>query len=246
LFIFLFLYFFKPFGISFLKSSLQPLFTLGFGVITAAVLAVFRFLIEPFVIRRRWTLGKNILWVLLISACIGAANYFYMIMIFRYDFHFLYLLYSIWTAILVGSIPVTIIHILAYNRMYREALKKADVPENIMIAEKEIMITAGNDKNELSVNPGEIIYLNSNDNYVTIAMQRGNNISKVTIRGTLKSAEYELRKDSRFLRCHKCYIVNLDFVDKVEGHSQNMKIRLLNSGEIIPVSRSKAAMLSGK
>jgi DNA-binding LytR/AlgR family response regulator len=81
---------------------------------------------------------------------------------------------------------------------------------------------------------------------VTLATIRDNVINKITIRGTLKSAEYELRKNSRFFRCHKCYIVNLDFVDRVVGHSQNMKIKLLRTDEVIPVSRSKAGELAGK
>jgi hypothetical protein len=39
--------------------------------------------------------------------------------------------------------------------------------------------------------------------------------------------------------------VNLDFVDKISGHSQNMKIRLLHSDDLIPVSRSRAGELAG-
>jgi DNA-binding LytR/AlgR family response regulator len=89
-------------------------------------------------------------------------------------------------------------------------------------------------------NPKNIIYLCSSDNYVTIATVKGDVQKKTTIKGTLKSAESELRKNSRFLRCHKCYIVNLDFVEKVSGNNQNMIIKLSPSGTEIPVSRSKA------
>jgi DNA-binding LytR/AlgR family response regulator len=71
-------------------------------------------------------------------------------------------------------------------------------------------------------------------------------LNKTTIRGTLKSAELELHKNSRFLRCHKCYIVNLDFVERVTGHNQNMKIRLSCSETGIPVARSKAEEISKK
>jgi DNA-binding LytR/AlgR family response regulator len=135
---------------------------------------------------------------------------------------------------------------MVYNRMYKNALKEADIPEEKIFWEEEVIITAGNDKNHLRINPKSIIYLCSNDNYVTIATMKDNGINKVTIRGTLKSAEYELRKNTRFIRCHKCYIVNMDFVDKVAGHSQNMKIKLLHTDDVIPVSRSKAPLLAGK
>jgi DNA-binding LytR/AlgR family response regulator len=174
------------------------------------------------------------------------ANYFFMSVVFHFDFYLKYFLYSIWIAILVGSIPVTISHIMAYNKMYRYALKEADIPQEKIFWEEEVRITAGNEKNDLRINPKAILYLCSNDNYVTIVTLKDNLINKTTIRGTLKAAEYELRKNTGFMRCHKCYIVNLDFIDKIAGHSQNMKIRLLHTDEVIPVSRSKAALLAGK
>jgi DNA-binding LytR/AlgR family response regulator len=246
LFIFLFLYFFRPFGMSVLKP-LQLLFiTMGFGLITSFILIIYKFIFEPVVINEKWTLGKNILWDFLIAASIGAANYFYICKIFQLDFTFKYLMFSIWTAILVGSIPVTISYFLAYNRMYREALKKAEVPEEELTWEEEVTVMAGNQKNEIKLNPKNIIYLCSNDNYVTIVTIKDKVQNKTTIRGTLKAAESELRKNNRFIRCHKCYIVNLDFVEKVIGNSQNMKIRLCSSETEIPVARSKAELVSRK
>jgi hypothetical protein len=246
LFIFLFLYLFKPFGLSQIKPSEQLFITMGFGVITAFMLVVFKFVIEPVVVGEKWTLGKSLIWDLIIASSIGAANYFYISIIFSIPFFFKYLLYGIWTAILVGSIPVTISHIMAYNKLYRNALKEADIPEEKVLWEEEVRITAGNEKNDLRINPKAVIYLCSNDNYVTIATIKDNAINKITIRGTLKSAESELRRNARFFRCHKCYIVNLDFVERVVGHSQNMKIKLLHTTEVIPVSRSKAGLLAGK
>ena len=204
------------------------------------VLLVFKFVIEPVVVGPRWTLGKNILWDLLIASSIGVANYCYISVIYKMDFSPKYLLYAIWTAILVGIIPVTIIHIMEYNKMYRKALEKADIPHDETLWDSEVMITAGNEKNNLKLNPRHIIYLCSNDNYVTVAFLKDNSISKVTIRGTLKAAEEELSMYKKFLRCHKCYIVNRDYIDRVSGHSQNMKIRLHHSDDLIPVSRSKA------
>lgn len=246
LFIFLFLFLFKPFGMYQLDQLRQFFISLGFGVITTFVLLVFKFLIEPVVIGEYWTLGKNILWDILIASSIGAANYFYIRIVFNMEFNVLYLLYSIWTAILVGSIPVTLSYFLSYNRLYKNALKDAAVPEDTIILDKEILIKAGYPKNDFRANPKHILYLCSNDNYVTIVTVKDNTQNKTTIRGTLKSAEAELRKNNRFIRCHKCYIVNLDYVEKVTGNSQNMKIRLSPSGAEIPVARSKADEVSRK
>lgn len=246
LFIFLFLYLFKPFGITQLKPVPQFFITLGFGLVTTFMLFINKYLLEPVIINENWTLGKSILWNFFIASSIGAANYFYINLIFHQAFVLLYLFYSVWTAILVGSIPVTISYIIRINRIYKSALEKAAITPEEILWENEVIIRAGNPKNEFRCNPKIIIYLCSNDNYVTIVTVKGDVQNKTTIRGTLKSAETELRKNSKFLRCHKCYIVNLDFVEKVTGHNQNMIIRLKPSGTEIPVSRLKADSIQKK
>jgi hypothetical protein len=246
LFIFLFLFLFKPFGMSQIETAKQFYFSLGFGVITAFVLMVFNFLLSPIIINSKWTLGKNILWDLAIASTIGATNYFYISIIFKLDFIPKYFLFSIWAAILVGSIPVTISYFIAYNRMYKSALKEAEVPEEKILWEDEVTIRAGNSRNDFRINPRNIIYFCSNENYVTIVTMKGEIQNKTTIRGTLKDVESELKRNSQFLRCHKCYIVNADFVDRVTGNTQNMKIKLKPSGIEIPVSRSKASVITRK
>jgi DNA-binding LytR/AlgR family response regulator len=210
------------------------------------VLIVFKFLFEPLVAKNRWTLGKNILWDFIIASSIGAANYFYICIIFKLDLTPKYLLYSIWTAILVGSIPVTISYFLAYNRRYRSALKEADVHDDNILWENEVSIKAGNQKNDLRLNPKNIIYFCSNDNYVTIVTIKGDSQSKTTIRGTLKAVESELKRNSIFMRCHKCYIVNASYIERITGNTQNMKIKMKPSGFEIPVSRAKVSQVIKK
>jgi hypothetical protein len=240
LFIFLFLFIFRPFGLAELKTQQLFFITLGFGLVTTFMVFIFKFLLEPVVTKNNWTFGKSLMWVTLIASSIGVANYIYISTVFHQPLVFLYMLYSIWTAILVGFIPVTVSYLIAFNRMYRTKLEEASIPAEDILWESEVIIRAGNPKNEVRLNPKNIAYLCSNDNYVTIVTISKDVQNKTTIRGTLKSAEDELRKNSRFLRCHKCFIVNLDFVDRLTGHNQNMKIRLNPSGTEIPVSRTKA------
>jgi hypothetical protein len=244
LFIFLFLFLFKPFGLTGLKPTQQLFMTMGFGAVTSVMLVVFKFLLEPFFVNKKWTLGNHIIWDLIIASSIGVANYFYIFLIFDEPFSIKYLFYSIWIAILVGIIPVTVSYIITYNMQYREALKEADIPVEKIFWDDEVRLTAGNEKNEMKVNPREILYICSNDNYVTIVTLKGDSPGKTTIRGTLMAAEEELKGNTRFLRCHKCFIINLDYVEKVTGNSQNMKVRLRHTDEMIPVSRAKAGLLT--
>ena len=240
LFIFLFLFLFKPFGLSDIEPRIQLFLTLGFGFVTSFVLFVFKFLIEPFVLKAGLTFGKNILWDLLIASSIGVANYFYLSLVNRQMLAFRYLLMAVWAAILVGVIPVTISYFMAFNRMYRKALRKADVDPEDVLPEDEIILRAGNPRNQLKVNPRKIICLCSNDNYITVILSSGGSLQKSTIRGTLQSAEKELSRYNRFFRCHKCYIINLDHVERIRGNRQNMTVRLAGYGNEIPVSRSRS------
>ena len=240
LFIFLFLFLFKPFGMAQLKTEYQFFVSLGFGIVTTFMLSIFKFLLEPLVIKRNWTFGMSLLWGLLIASSIGVANYFYVSIIFPSIFIFKYFLFSIWTAILVGIIPVTIGYIVTFNRIYKSALREAAIHPEEILWESEVIIRAGNQKNDFKVNPKSIVYLCSNDNYVTVVTIKGDLLTKTHLRGTLKAAESELRKNTSFFRCHKCFIVNKEYADHVTGNVQNMKIKLKTQGIEIPVSRSRA------
>jgi hypothetical protein len=245
-FIFLFLFLFKPFGLAQIETGTEFLISFGFGVVTVFMLFIFKFLIEPIVIKTRWTLGKSILWGFVIASSIGVANYFYASIIFPHTFQFKYVLIAIWTAILVGIIPATVGYIISYNRMYRTALKDASIKPEEVLWENEVTIRGGNPKNDCKFNPRSIVYLCSNDNYIAVVTIKGDTITKTHLRGTLKAAESELKRNSSFFRCHKCFIINSEYADHVTGNAQNMKIKLKTQGMEIPVSRSKAAEAARK
>jgi hypothetical protein len=240
-FIFLFLFLFKPFGLAQLDTESQFFVTLGFGLVTIFMLFIFKFLIEPLVLKRNQTIGGNILWGLVIASSIGVANYFYVSIIFPQVFIFKYFFLSIWIAILVGIIPVTLGYFISFNKIYKTALKEASISPDEVLWETEVTIRGGNPKNEFNINPKSIVYLCSNDNYITIVTIKGETINKTHLRGTLKEAETELNKNSSFFRCHKCFIVNSEYADHLTGNVQNLKIKLKTQGMEIPVSRSKAA-----
>ena len=191
MFIFLFLFLFKPFGLAQLKTDYQLYVSLGFGLVTVFVLSIFKFLIEPVVVRGNWTLGKSLLWGLFIASSIGVANYFYVNIIFSQIFVFKYFLFAIWTAILVGIIPVSLGYIISFNRIYRTALKDALIMPEQVLWESEVLISAGNRKNEIKINPKCVVYICSNDNYVTVVTIKGDKLTKTHLRGTLKAVESE-------------------------------------------------------
>ena len=243
LFVFLFLFLFKPFGIESAGWAEGLLVCLGYGLITAFVLLVFKFAVEPACHRRNWVLWKEILWDILIAVVIGIFNFFYSVIVFLQRISLAYFLYFIWTTILVGVILVSVHLILYFNRMYREALIAADLPTEPPVWEPEVILTAGSVNNCFRINPRNIVYICANDNYITVVWLCNGQQQKTTLRGTLKAVEKELAKNNRFVRCHKSYMVNLDHADSLSGNSQNLRIKVRNSSADIPVSRMKAGIV---
>lgn len=249
-FIFLFLFLFKPFGFGHLSLVKLLLISLGYGLITSFVVFVFAFLLDPVVTKRKnWTIGKNILWDIVMVSSIGIANFIFFVVVFLGDLklqnlglYVKYLLFSVWSALLIGAIPATITYLLYFNKRNREILERlsqsAEVPE---LWEERVDIKAGNQRNSYSFNPRNIVYISSNDNYVCVVALKGDSLQKTHIRGTLKAIEKELEGNNQFIRCHKCYIVNAKFIDRVVGNAQSMRLILSVQGIGIPVSRSSAS-----
>jgi len=253
LFIFIFLYVFKPSPYIYEQEPLyQFLVSLGFGMIVSLLMFIFKFLIEPIVVSDKWTLGRSILWGLFISCCIGVASFFYVVILFENKFSFQYLsiyikyfFYSIFTAVLIGSIPISIRHLANYMRIYKKALKKAGLlDESDTIWEDEVTIKAGKRTNNFKYNPRKIVYISSDDNYISVFFTDGESLKKILIRGTLKGVEFDLKRNTQFTRCHKSFIINMTFFKGTIGNMQNMKLRSDQLNLEIPVSRSKSRLIS--
>jgi DNA-binding LytR/AlgR family response regulator len=61
-------------------------------------------------------------------------------------------------------------------------------------------------------------------------------IKNTLIRNTVTKIIEYLDSD-KIIRCHRAYIINLDFVKRIEGNAQGLKLNLSNSENVIPVSR---------
>lgn len=78
------------------------------------------------------------------------------------------------------------------------------------------------------ININDIYYIEIANHTLTYHTRDG----EYSATGTMKSIENEL-KDEGFFRCNRCYLVNLNYVDKIEG-----KFAVVN-GEKLLISRSR-------
>lgn len=124
----------------------------------------------------------------------------------------------------------------------RYETKQKTISENIIKANQllqpntKIAIPDGN--NLLMIDTTEIVYLKADNSYTSIHLNNGK--THVTSR-FLKNFEDHLKNNSSFFRCHKSYIINIDYV-KSYSKSNGGTIILDNHIEI-PVSQDKSEEL---
>lgn len=128
LFVFLFLFLFRPFNVESFGGRLLFASSM-FGVVTAAVLLVggwlLIYVIEPRTREERWTLGKQILYMLLLVVCIAMLNTLVSQWLAHQSMPLMaYLLMLKWV-VMMGVFPVAFAELLAYNHYLRKHVNSA-------------------------------------------------------------------------------------------------------------------------
>jgi DNA-binding LytR/AlgR family response regulator len=194
----------------------------------------------------KWTVGREIGFILWIIFTIGLANAAYSLYIFDDYFSIYYLLYFQFLTLLVAILPVTLNVMIMQLVLTRKNLKAADDITSHMHHKKrldampgmEITIRSDNQKETLSLPAKDLLYITSADNYIEVHFIQDGKEHKKLLRGTLKNTREELRKFTAFYRCHRAWIVNLDRVVSVTGNSQGYRLIIDGSDTVVPVSRN--------
>jgi len=242
LFMTLFLLAFQPFGVSnfdpHFHISLEFLVAIGsMGIVVSTTLAINEFLLRPLLLKnpgRRQMIGW-LAWDYLLIATV--AFLYYNFMGSWHDLRWGSYLGFIRDVSMLVSFPVA--GFLFYIR--HESLKTQFVAlRSIHLgapSTKLVHLTSDNDKDNVSVALDELLYLESQDNYVAVVhMDRG--VRRGTlIRSSLKRIEGAL-DEPMLLRCHRSFIVNLQRVRACQGNRHGLKLSVEGADEPIPVSRA--------
>lgn len=101
---------------------------------------------------------------------------------------------------------------------------------------QRILVRDGAQIHVISVD--EIAYLESQDDYVKIHTQK----TALRKKQTLSSLQ-AVMDAQRFVRIHRCYLLNLDHLERIEPYSKDGKVAFLTGGARLPVSRAGYARL---
>jgi hypothetical protein len=254
LFVSIFLIIFKPFGASNINQTARIWILAGYGGVTFIILIV-NLIGVPLLFKKEfaesnWTLGRQILWLCWILFTIGLGNYFYSRTFFSLNISLLKgLLLMQFVTVSVGIFPIVLISIITYNRLLRKNLLQAlDLDAQISMksknesTERRLLLYAENEKNNLDLTDNQLIYISSEGNYSTVYYKHESQIKKTVMRSTLKRMEDQVKINPNLFRCHRAFIVNMQHIEKINGNSQGLQLKLTGDFEV-PVSRNFAKEL---
>jgi hypothetical protein len=246
--VFVFLWLFQPFEISLLANKEKYYLILGFGFITFLSLSL-NLLFIPSIFPKKfsssgWSIKKEIFWNLWILFTILVGFFFYTNVLGVMKINF----YTVIMLVLTAILPISVLIIVNHNKMLRSNLKIADelnrkLKGNKLIQEKIIQFTSDYQKDSLGIKVSTLLFIRSANNYIEVFWKEGETVKNQMVRCSMIYAE-EIVKEHKFIfKCHRSYIVNINYIDRFEGNSQGYKLFFDNVSFPIPVSKSSTSKL---
>lgn len=246
--IFGFLYLFQPLDVSAIANRQKVFVILGLGVVTFLSLSLnllmFPSLFPKIFLKRVWTIKKEILWDIWIFSTISVGYYLYFkaIGIFEIDF------YLIVKLIAIAIVPIAGLITINYNRMLRSHVKllngiNTKLNENKSKDDQLVHFKSDYTKDSLSIKVNLLLFIRAANNYIEIFWKENEHIKSQLVRTSLKKAEDILTEYKFIFKCHRSYLINTNFIDKVEGSIQGYKLFFEKIDFSIPVSKNFAYKL---
>jgi len=251
LFVSFFLVVFQPFGLQHLESDRKSFLLAGYGLVTFVVL-IFDMIILPFVFpgifrEEKWTVFREVVWLVWIVATISIGNYVYSgVFSIVHWIGIRGFLTFIGFTFAVAIIPIMGVTVFSYNRQLKKNLL-ASQELNELIGGQEpgmvqddnkLVITSENRNQKIETSTSRLICIESEGNYVNTWYLEEGKIVRFLIRNTLKNIESQIEKTDSLFKCHRAFIVNLSYIEKVKGNSQGYRLLVKYLDREIPVSRN--------
>ncbi len=269
--VFLFLLVLKPFGSNtgFTQVLLNCAIA-GLLTFTAIVFVFFVFfpLFPQFFKEAKWTIGREIIFTLIIITTIATFNVVAGIFLWGGSFSLVNWLSMVFYTAIIGIAPATVSILINQARLLKKyknevavinenlpTHKNPTIEEPFFLPIEEIQIDthkeveeafspthitlqAENERDNLTISSTAFIAATSADNYVKVFYLENTKLKSAIIRTTLKRVEENTATLPQFFRCHRTAIVNMALVQSVNGTAQGYRLQLPLLQEEIPVSRN--------
>jgi len=246
--VFVFLFLFQPLQINALATREKYFLVIGLGIVTFLSLSL-NLLILPSLFPRilkgtSWNVKKEIFWDLwiLFTVSVGYFLYYKALGIMEFGFDMIIKL------ILIAIVPTSVLIVLNRHRLLRSHLKLANelnikLKEHKSAPDKLVHFVSDYQKDNLSIKASLIIFVRSANNYIEVFWKEDQKVVSQMVRCSLIKAE-EVLKDFKFIfKCHRSYMANVNYIEKIEGSSQGYRLYFEKIDFPVPVSKNYAAKL---
>lgn len=249
LFVFLFLYIFRPFNLSFLHVNNALEYTISLGCISFLVVLLFLFIIpiifKNYFTQEKWNIGKNLIFTLNCLVTIAFFCWLYSLLskpenlptanLFRFVFYTLSV--SVFPLILFFIIDEKISRKKRQKIATKLKIEKKLIP-HIPTKDTTLILTSKNRKEKLTIHLNELIYITSEGNYICVFTKKSNVLKESILRNTLTNISKDLELYNSLVRCHKSYIINSKYINDIQGNARGYILKSAIIPFDIPVSRS--------
>lgn len=249
-FIALFMVIFQPFGLSEVESPYKFFILAGYGGVTFLVLVINMIVIPamfPIAFSdEKWTVLKEILFLLWILFTLGLGNFLYSSWTIGFNLSLRNILIFQAFTVAVGIIPITTIILIKQSYLRRRNESSAGIISSALGSREKdasggdrIRLASDTEREEVSLLLNELLFIKSEGNYITVAFLRNGRVERVLLRNTLKYAAGVLSDHPSVFQCHRSWMVNLGRISRVTGNSLGLKIEMPPVEEDIPVAREQ-------
>lgn len=245
--IFIFILFFQPFSLGRFDFDNRLIFVSGFGAIMCFFMYMVRIIFSLIlgskdITTYNFTLASSLSgFIILVLSSVSFAFYLRFVGYVSITF---FIMIKVVLICLVPPIIIRLYDLFRDLKQQNEWLiaEKNELKRQIGKFEEEnlnktIEFVSENQSETLNISIAELVLVKSADNYVEIVFTEGNEFRKKLIRNTLKNIEFQLKKYSNLIRCHRVSIVNIHYVEKLNRNFNNYWISVKGYNEQVPVSR---------
>jgi len=239
----LLLFLFQPFDLKTLNKEDKYSLIGGIIIVTFIGLSINLLLVPAYLSKinsfKNWTVLKEILWNIWILLSLATGYFIYFRVIGTFSFSF----YILLKVLVISAIPISILIPYNRNRLLRNHLQSAlelnkYLEDKAHPSPKIVHLKSDYEKDDLSVDVNALLFIRSANNYIEVFWQGKSGIRSQMIRCTLKYAEDAFKDYSFIFKCHRTYIVNINYVKKVEGKSQGYTLYVGGDEYTVTVSRN--------
>lgn len=246
--VFAFLFLFQPFDIGNLPVKGKYYLMLGMAVVTFVSLSV-NLLVIPSLFPAKfstavWNIKKEILWDIWILFTTLGGYFLLNLSLGALKFGFTLFVKLMLTAV----VPISVMIIINHNKILRSHLKLANelskkLKENKLIHDKIVYFRSDYQKDSLAIKINLLLLVRSASNYIEVFWKEGENVKNQMVRCSMMNAMETLKEFKFIFKCHRSYLVNINYIDKIEGNSQGYRLFFEHINFPIPISRNSVDRL---